>query len=201
MTRVKICGITRPQDVDACVEAGAHFAGFNLWRGSRRYVEPHAAAKLVLRLGPTVIPVGVFVDGEPDSLVCAQVAGVAWVQIHATTSTWTNDRIVRPVVRAISVDRMLAAGDLTHADYWILDRPQSGHGGGGRRFDWSLAEGLAGHARVFVAGGLDPDNVGDVVRKLKPYAVDVASGVESAPGVKDPARIRAFMQAVEEASK
>ena len=200
MTRVKICGLTRAEDVDAAVEAGAHFLGFNLWRGSRRYIAPSSAARHVERVGPTAIAVGVFVDGEPEPLLAAQIARVAWVQVHSTNPAWTNDRIARPVVRAISVDHRVLPAELDRADYWILDRPQPGHGGGGKKFDWSLADDLAGHARVFVAGGLDPDNVGDVVRRLKPYAVDVASGVESAPGIKDHGRLRAFLQAVKDAS-
>src|SRR5207249_2852600 len=117
----------------------------------------------------------------------------AWVQIHATPDGWTPERITRPVVRALAVDRALSAADLTSGDYWLVDAAQSGHGGGGRAFDWSLAEPLAGHPRLFVAGGLTPDNVGEVVRRLKPYAVDVASGCESAPGIKDPGKLRAFV--------
>ena len=200
MTRIKICGITRPEDADACVDAGVEFLGFNLWRGSKRYRTAQEHAAIIARLPPTTIAVGVFVHGQRDELVCANLARVAWVQIHGTPAVWTHDRITRPAIRAVPVDHPLSPASLAGADYWILDTPQQGHGGGGRSFDWKLADPLAGHPRVFVAGGLDPDNIGDVVRRLKPYAVDVASGVESAPGVKDHGRIRAFVQAVREAS-
>lgn len=196
MTHVKICGLTRPEDVDAAVDAGVHFVGFNLWRGSKRTVRPHAAAALVQRLPATVIPVGVFVHGEPEDLVCAQVARVAWVQITSTPRGWTSGRIARPVIRGIAADHRLVPDDLSGADWFILDTPQAGHGGGGAAFDWSLADGVAGHDRLFVAGGLTPDNVGEVVRRLRPYAVDVASGVESAPGKKDHGKMRAFVAAV-----
>jgi phosphoribosylanthranilate isomerase len=143
-----------------------------------------------------VIPVGIFVHGESEETVAAHLAGVAWVQVHATPSGWTHDRFARPVIRAVPVDRRLSPDDLTGADYWILDTPQAGHGGGGRGFDLALADGLAGNSRLFVAGGLDPDNVAAIVERLSPYAVDVASGCESAPGKKDAGRMRAFVQAV-----
>lgn len=201
MTRIKICGLTRPEDVDAAVAAGVDFLGFNLWRKSPRYLHPRDVARLIARTPATVISVGVFVHGQADELVAAQLADVDWVQIHGTPPAWTNARISRTTVRALAVDRALSAADLAGGDFWILDRAQAAHGGGGKRFDAALAKGLAGHARVFVAGGLDPDNVGEVIRLLKPYAVDVASGCESAPGVKDRGKLRAFVDAVREADR
>ncbi len=197
MTRIKICGLTKEEDVDAAVEEGADFVGFNLWRGSKRFVRPHRVRSLTARLPPTVLPVGVFVHSYLEEISVSEYAEIAWIQVHGTPDTWTNEGISRPVIRAVSVGRTLAPEDLpTGSDYWLLDRPQENFGGSGRRFDWSLAEKLAGHPRLFLAGGLTPENVADAVKKLKPYAVDVASGVESAPGVKDRAKMRAFIQAV-----
>lgn len=201
MTRIKICGITREKDLDAAVEEGADFIGFNLWRGSKRFVRPHRVRELTARLPATVLSVGVFVHSYLEEISVAEFSRVSWLQIHGTPDRWTNEWISRPVIRAVPVGRVLSAADLVGSDYWILDRPQEHFGGGGRRFDWSLAEPLAGHARLFVAGGLDPENVAEAVTRLRPYAVDVASGVESEPGVKDRVKIRDFIQAVHGASK
>ena len=203
MTRVKICGLTRPEDVDAAVAAGADFLGFNLWRGSSRRLEPTDARRLVERIQASAIPVGIFVHGEWWDASVAEFTRVAWVQVHGAPDAWRPDRFARPVVRAVPV----AAGApvtpdrLVHADYWIVDTAQRGHGGGGKAFDWSLAAALTGHRRVFLAGGLDPDNVADAVRALRPYAVDVASGCETAPGKKDAGKIRAFVDAVRAADR
>ena len=201
MTRVKICGLTRPEDVDAAVDAGADFLGFNLWRGSPRRLAPVDARRLVERLPKTVIPVGVFVLGQPWDVSAAELTRVAWVQLHGAPAGWRPERFSRTVVRAVPVSGPVAPEALEPADYWIVDTAQRGHGGGGRTFDWKLAEALAGHARVFLAGGLDPDNVAGAIRALRPYAVDVASGCESSPGKKDAAKLRAFVQAVRQTDR
>ena len=198
MTRVKICGFTRADDVDAALDAGADFLGFNLWRGSSRRLEPSDARALIARIpAGRAIPVAVFVHGESWALDCAEFTRAAWVQLHGAAPAWTPARVTRPVVRAVAVEgRPLATADLAPADYWLLDAAQRGHGGGGKTFDWENAAALAGHPRLFVAGGLTPENVAEVVRRLKPYAVDVASGVESSPGVKDRGKMKAFIEAV-----
>lgn len=201
MTHVKICGLTRPEDVDDAVAAGADFLGFNLWRGSSRRVEPPDARRLVERVTAAAIPVGVFVHGQTWDPGVSEFTGVAWVQIHGAPDGWMPERFVRPVVRAVPVAGPLAVEALKPADYWIVDTAQRGHGGGGKAFDWSLAQALKGHARVFLAGGLTPENVAGAVRTLRPYAVDVASGVESSPGKKDAGKMRAFVQAVRDVDK
>ena len=200
MIRIKICGLTREADVDAAVEEGADFIGFNLWRGSKRFVRPHRVRALTARLPPTVLPVGVFVHSYLEEIAVSEYSNIAWIQIHGTPDSWTNEGISRPVIRSISVGRSLSPNDLTGSDYWILDRPQENFGGGGRKFDWALAEPLAGHPRLFIAGGLTPANVAEAVIRLKPYAVDVASGVESEAGIKDRVKIRDFIQAAREAA-
>lgn len=201
MTRVKVCGLTRSEDVDAAVEAGADFLGFNLWRGSPRRLEPVEARRLVARLTAAVIPVGVFVYGQSWDPVVSELTGVAWVQIHGAPDGWLPERFARPVVRAVPVSGPVGPEALRAADYWIVDTAQRAHGGGGKTFDWSLAQALAGHARVFLAGGLTPENVAEAVRVLRPYAVDVASGCESSPGKKDAGKMRAFVQAVRAVDK
>lgn len=201
MTRVKLCGLTVAEDVDAAVEAGADFLGFNLWRGSPRYVEPTDARRLVARVTAAAVPVAVFVHGQSWDPVVSEFTGVAWVQVHGAPDAWRPERFARPVVRAVPVAGPVAVGALLPADYWIVDTAQRGHGGGGKSFDWSLASALKGHSRVFLAGGLTPENVADAVRTLRPYAVDVASGCESSPGKKDAGKMRAFVQAVRAVDK
>jgi len=203
VTRVKICGLTRADDVDAAIDAGADFLGFNLWRGSSRRLEPSQARALIARIpAGRAIAVAVFVHGEGWAMDCTEHTRAAWVQVHGAPPAWSPARITRPVVRAVAVaGAPLAAADLPPADYWLLDAAQRGHGGGGKAFDWENAAALAGHPRLFIAGGLTPENVGEVVRRLKPYAVDVASGVESSPGVKDRGKMKAFVDAVREADR
>ena len=201
MTRVKICGLTRPEDVDAAVDAGADFLGFNFWRGSSRRLDPPDAKALVDRVRKGAIPVGVFVHAQPWDPVVCEYAGVAWAQIHGAPDAWLPQRFTRPVIRAVPVSGPVDASALTGADYWIVDTAQKGHGGGGVAFPWEHARALAGHPRVFLAGGLTPENVAAAVKALRPYAVDVASGVESAPGKKDAGKIRAFVDAVRAADK
>lgn len=201
MTRVKICGLTRAEDVDEAVAAGADFLGFNLWRGSSRRLEPTEARRLVSRVTNAAIPVGVFVHGAGWDPEVSEFARVAWVQVHGAPESWSPDRFARPVVRGVPVAGPVTAEALKPADYWIVDTAQRGHGGGGKTFDWSLASALAGHARVFLAGGLTPENVAGAVRTLRPYAVDIASGVESSPGKKDAGKMRAFVQAVRAVDK
>lgn len=201
MTRVKICGLTRPEDVDAAVDAGADFLGFNLWRGSPRHLEPVDAKRLVARVTAAAIPVGVFVHGATWDPVVSEFTGVAWVQLHGVPESWLPERFSRPVVRAVPVTGPVGPAALRGADYWIVDTAQRGHGGGGKVFDWSLVSALGAHPRVFLAGGLTPENVAEAVRKIQPYAVDVASGCESSPGKKDAGKMRAFVQAVREVDK
>lgn len=201
MTRIKVCGLTRAEDVDAAIASGVDFLGFNLWRGSSRRLEPHDVRALVARVPTHVISVGVFVHGAAWDPYAAEFARVTWVQIHGVPDAWTHGGFARPVIRGVPVAGETGPAALRAADYWILDRAQAGHGGGGKTFAWSDVAALAGHPRVFLAGGLTPDNVADAIRAVRPYAVDVASGCESAPGKKDAGKIRAFVQAVKDVDR
>lgn len=202
-TLVKICGLVRPADVDAAVAAGADAVGFNFWPGSRRHVLPADAAALVRRLPPGVAAVGVMVNPAREVLLAAvQVSGVAAVQLHGDEPPDLCVGLPVPVVKALRVSsaasldplpRYAAAG----VRLFLLDTPGAGFGGSGRTFDWELARSpsLRG-VRWVLAGGLEPGNVASAVRAVRPFAVDVASGVEVSPREKDPARMAAFVAAV-----
>jgi len=141
-TKIKICGITREEDVEAAIEEGADLLGFNLWRGSKRFVAPHAARTLVGRVAHRATTVGVFVLGEPSDPVCSEHVGVDWIQLHAMTPlVRARTRLASRSARH-SVDHPLTPADLTGGDWFILDTAQAGHGGGGRAFDWSQAGAL-----------------------------------------------------------
>lgn len=204
-TRVKICGITRLEDAQLAVELGAAALGFNFYAPSPRYLEPSAARNIVLKVPPFVTSVGVFAD-ETDPvqvLERAGMAGVGCVQLHGQSHTVLDDvRQVLPVIVAVGVSESFRPQSLSamNASAFLLDaaHPEL-HGGTGATFDWGVAKDARRYGTIILAGGLTPENVGQAIRKVRPYAVDVASGVESAPGLKDPAKLRTFFKAVTEA--
>jgi phosphoribosylanthranilate isomerase len=203
-TRVKICGITELEDARLAVELGASAVGFNFYRPSPRYIAPAAAAEIIRQLPPLVVPVGVFAD-ETDAehvAALAREAHVAAVQLHGPRFFATNCRLRNyPVIRAVAVQDAFKPEELAalHASAFLLDAfdPQL-IGGTGKTIDWSLARDAKQFGPVILAGGLTPENVGQAIREVRPFAVDVASGIESAPGKKDAAKLRAFFAAVEE---
>ena len=206
-TRVKICGVTLPDDAAHAAAAGADFLGLNFWPKSKRYLDP-ARAPLVAaaaRSAGAVQLAGVFVDARLDDIVAiASAVPLDIIQLHGGESTAFVAKVAtatgRPVWKAISV---ASRTDVDHLDAWpteaiLLDTPSAGRGGSGATFDWSLAA-LARRdnpaRRVVLAGGLESTNVARAVAEVAPYAVDVASGVEAAPGIKDPAKVIAFIAA------
>jgi phosphoribosylanthranilate isomerase len=196
---VKICGITRAQDAEAAVEAGADLVGLNFWPRSRRYVAVEAAIEIAAALPGDVKKVGVFVNAPaPTVLETAERVGLDLVQLHGDEDPAYADGLGRPYIRAVRVG---SEADLRQiegfASEWILlDTPSAGYGGSGKTFDWSLAAAARRYdKRIFLAGGLDEHNVAAAVRQVRPYAVDVAGGVESAPGIKDAGKMRRFVDA------
>jgi phosphoribosylanthranilate isomerase len=195
--RVKICGITRLEDALAADRLGADALGFNFWPGSKRYVTPAAAWEIVRRLPPLVTPVGVFVNQpESEMIGIAKETGMRVLQLHGDESPVVCARLPFPVVKAIRVDAVKALSALASYEVaaFLLDTPSRGYGGTGAPFDWSLAEGISEIAPIVLAGGLTPENVARAIAAVKPYAVDVASGVESAPGVKDEGKMARFIE-------
>ena len=199
--RIKICGVTRAEDALAAVRLGADALGFNFWPGSKRHVTPAAARAIIARLPPFVTPVGVFVNQtEGEMRAIAAESGIQVFQLHGDEPPELCARLPMPVVKAIPVDQVRALSRLLSYEVaaFLLDTPSRGYGGSGEPFDWSLAEGVSEVAPVILAGGLTPENVAAAVRAVRPYAVDVASGVESSPGVKDLAKMSRFISAVRE---
>jgi len=199
--RIKICGVTRAEDALAAVRLGADALGFNFWPGSRRHVSPAAARAIIARLPPFVTSVGVFVNQpEGEMRATAAESGIQVFQLHGDEPPELCSRLPLPVVKAIPVDQVRTLSKLLSYEVsaFLLDTPSRGYGGSGEPFDWSLAEGVSEVAPVILAGGLTPENVAEAVRAVRPWAVDVASGVESSPGVKDADRMSRFIEAVRE---
>ncbi|MBV9241455.1 MAG: phosphoribosylanthranilate isomerase [Acidobacteria bacterium] len=206
MTKVKICGITNLDDALHAVQCGADMLGFNFYPGSKRYIEPATAARITAALtGTGVLLAGVFVNSEAAEIAeIVNDLGLHVVQLHGNEPP-EFVQLLRELVPAVEIIKALRVGrdfspkdlDRHPADRILVDGDAgSEFGGGGRVFDWSV---IAGFEHLVLAGGLTPDNVADAIRTIGPYAVDVASGVESWPGKKDPAKVDAFIRAAREA--
>lgn len=199
--RVKICGITCVDDALAALEAGADALGFMFYPPSPRHLLPEAARDIIRALPPFIARVGVFVDASEDRVAhVAALAGLDIVQFHGRETVDYCRRVRGPrVIKAFRMDGPPALGRLAEFDgfAWLLDSYVAGaYGGTGQTFNWDLAcEAVRRGGRVILAGGLTPENVGRAVAAVRPYAVDVSSGVESAPGRKDPEKLRAFVEA------
>ncbi len=193
---IKICGFTRAEDALEAIRLGADALGFNFWPRSKRYLPPEAARAIVARLPPLVTAVGVFVDPTRDELLRAvDAARLQAVQLHGDEPPELCAGLPVPVVKAIRVKDVhsLAAIASYEVSAFLLDSATLGYGGSGEAFDWALVAEAASAVRVVLAGGLHPGNVAEAVRTVRPYAVDVASGVESAPGIKDEEKMRRFI--------
>ncbi len=200
--RVKVCGVTRLEDAKAAWEAGADALGLNFYAKSPRCVDVATAAALAATRPPLGAVVGVFVNASPDD-VRAKVreCGLTAVQLHGDEPPEACSGYGVPVIKAL---RVRGPEDVARAREYVgvgdvagllLDGAAPGYGGGGVGFDWSLVATLSGSGvPVLVAGGLKPSNVAEAVRATRPYGVDVASGVESSPGIKDLDAVRAFVR-------
>ena len=200
MTAIKICGITRAADAETAVAFGAHALGFVLWPSSPRHTTIGAAREMIRRLPPFVKAVGVFVNPSADDIAAAADAGCRVAQVHGSVPAWIDGRHL-PVLRAVHLSAA-AAGAIEPAvedDTVLLDTHDPvRHGGTGQTVDWTRARAIAARRRVILAGGLTPANVREAIQAVRPYAVDVASGVEAAPGVKDHELLRRFIAAAKE---
>jgi phosphoribosylanthranilate isomerase len=198
MTAVKICGITREGDAGLAVTLGANALGFVLWPRSPRHVTAARARMIVAGLPPFVTPVGVFVDPTTDDIARAADLGIRLAQVHGQPPPSSPLPILRAVHLGGNEDGLdTEVGPL---DAVLLDAHDPVlHGGTGRTVDFARAAAIAARRRVVLAGGLTPANVGAAINTVRPYAVDVASGVELEPGIKDHARMRAFIEAAREA--
>jgi len=217
---VKVCGITRLQDADQAADHGASAIGFIFWPGSPRYISPEDARAIVRRKAAGLRTVGVFVDEAVERVQqIAEVVGLDLVQLHGNETAADvraaqlklrpggNPRasVGRGFSRAVEVIKAVALNgsapvDLSGFDDDVLilldAHDPARHGGTGRTIDWAAARDVASARRTILAGGLTPDNVGAAVVAVEPYGVDVSSGVESAPGVKDATRLKRFFEAL-----
>ena len=210
-TRIKICGIQRPQDAMAAAHAGVDAIGIILHRGSPRWVDVETARSIVRALPPYITPVGLFVDASADDVVeAAQTIGLHHIQLNGSESVaYAASLSHLTIFKAIRVDPLKFKSELA---LWtsapanvrgiVLETPRTGvAGGSGVENDWDTAQaemqaGSFKQLPVIAAGGLRPDNVASVIRRLHPWAVDVSSGVEKTRGEKSPEMIDAFVAAV-----
>jgi phosphoribosylanthranilate isomerase len=203
-TRVKFCGITRLEDAEQAVSLGAWAVGMILWPGSPRYTRPDAAAEIGAALRRRAEVAGVFVNAHLDRIAeAADAYGLTVVQLHGDEGpSYAAEAARRTGAKIIKVARVRDRADVQalrpfHTDFHLLDTYDPGRPGGtGETFAWELAREHPRDRPLILSGGLTPENVGEAIAAVHPFAVDVASGVESAPGIKDHARMRAFVESV-----
>jgi phosphoribosylanthranilate isomerase len=208
MVRVKICGITNLEDALLACELGADAIGLNFYNKSPRSISPFTASKIIQKLPPFVAIVGVFVNWQAAPVTTlAKALGLSAAQLHGDEPP----KLVNEIAKKVSVIKALHVGKGSalppFAKYrgttvFLLDAAHSGqYGGTGHTADWNLAHTAAKSHRILLAGGLTPENVAEAILAVRPYAVDVTTGVESKPGKKDPAKLRAFFEAVNRANQ
>lgn len=201
--KIKICGITNVEDADIAVKTGADALGFIMYRKSPRWVEPAVARSIIAGLPPFVLPVGVFVNEEAERVrTLMDECGFVLAQLHGDESAAYCQNLGRPALKALRLkDRstLLALAEFqrrTNARGFLIDTfSDQSYGGTGQTADWTLAQEAARSAPVILAGGLNPTNVAEAIRMVRPYGVDVSSGVEQSPGKKDHHKLKAFIEA------
>lgn len=203
--RTKICGITRLEDAEHAVEAGAWAVGMIFWPGSPRAVDAGEAQVIGAALRRRAQVVGVFVNATLDDVVAtAEAVGLTYVQLHGDEGPSFAEAVARRAgVKVIKAARVRARADVQaldafrNVDVHLLDTFRAGSPGGtGETFDWELVAERRSHVPLLLSGGLTPENVGEAIVRTRPWGVDTASGVEASPGIKDPARVEAFLAAV-----
>jgi phosphoribosylanthranilate isomerase len=207
--RLKVCGITRLDDARHAVEAGAWALGVVLWAGSPRACPLPEAERIAAALRRRAEVAGVFVNAPLDEVAAvADGVGLTMVQLHGDEGPAYCAEVARRTgARVIKARRIATAADVTalgafHTDFHLADAHRPGlRGGTGETFDWALVRARPSSVPLVLSGGLRPGNVGDAIAAVRPFAVDVASGTEARPGVKDPAKVEAFAAAVRAAAE
>ncbi|SES77360.1 phosphoribosylanthranilate isomerase [Nitrosomonas marina] len=203
VVRVKICGITRTEDALAAVDSGADAIGFVFWPNSSRYITPHEAAEISADIPAFINTVGVYVDPEPEWVnETARIAKLSLLQFHGNEARDFCDQFFLPYIKAIrvkeDVDLLQYANRYDTARGLLLDTyAKNMPGGTGHKFDWNLIPRQL-PLPVILSGGLNVENISLAIKQVRPWAVDVSSGVESAKGIKDEQKISAFMRGVRE---
>ena len=204
MTKIKICGITRAEDASSAVKLGADALGFNFYPNSPRYIEPDAARDIAAALPQSVWRIGVFVNSTREHVEeIVDSVGLSGVQFHGDEgvellSGWNGLTVIRAVRVSDSADRRELERIAKHCDHLLFDRLDAElYGGTGKSISANVLKSLAAFLpAAFLSGGITPKNVSERVSAFKPFGVDVASGVESAPGVKDAALVRSLIASV-----
>lgn len=199
VVKVKICGIRTLEEAMTAVDAGADYLGFNFWPRSRRFVSVEAASRIIDKLPPFVSSVGVFVNESPGRILeTAEQTGLSAVQLHGDeTPQFCAGLEGIPVIKALRISDGFDPATIKEfrVDSVLLDSQVKGsYGGTGQRFDWQLAIEAKRYARVFLAGGITIENVGEAILSVRPACIDVCSGVESEPGRKDLIKLRDFLR-------
>jgi phosphoribosylanthranilate isomerase len=205
MTKVKVCGITRLEDAELAIGHGAWALGFILWPPSKRHVAPAVAAGITRQVRRKVETVGVFVNQPLDEIADAvDILGLSHVQLHGDEGpsfcTAVAQRTGAKVIKALRIGHAADIRDSErfHTDFHLLDTAKAGaYGGTGETWDWTLLKQRRSKVPLLLSGGLTSENVAEAIATVKPWGVDVASGVEASPGIKDPAKLEAFLRAVE----
>jgi phosphoribosylanthranilate isomerase len=202
--RVKICGLTTLEDALAAVRLGADALGFNFFPGSKRFIAPALAKRIIGQLPPLVTTVGVFVNPTHDEAVAAAaISGVQVIQLHGAEPPLLCRSFQLPVLKAVAVggpEALLVAEPYAGLTGLLLDAPTPRHGGSGRTCHWPTARALAERGPVILAGGLHPGNVAEAIAAVRPWGVDVASGVETSPGRKNHDLLARFIRAAKESA-
>lgn len=199
MIKIKICGITNPEDALLAIEYGADALGFIFYRQSRRYVTPEKAKSIIDQLPPLILKIGVFVDEEAETILkTVNECRLDGIQLHGNESPEFCSKFRRRVIKGLRPQREDEIANIEEykVDAFLLDsyHPDM-EGGTGTAFDWELAVAAKMFGvPVILAGGLNPENVADAVRLVKPYGIDVASGIESFQGKKDPEKLKEFIE-------
>ncbi|MBF0177365.1 MAG: phosphoribosylanthranilate isomerase [Magnetococcales bacterium] len=209
MVRIKVCGMTRLEDALAAIHLGADAIGLVFYPKSPRYIAPERAARLVAALPPLVSVVGLFVNHPREEILhIVQQCHLSEVQLHGDESPadcLLSNTMQPGTIRVIKAVRVATPADLQPVARYpvagiLLDaKTPHAYGGTGMTFDWSILSGLHGHPPLILAGGLNPNNVARAIRIVKPYGVDVSSGVESSPGIKDHDRMQHFITCARQA--
>jgi len=198
--KVKICGITNVDDALSAAEYGADALGFIFVKSSPRYVAPRTARKIIQELPPFIVPVGVFANMEYNDIIeIIDQTSIGCVQLHGEETPKQLAKYPVPVYKSFRVDSNFNPEILRRykGSAFLLDTNVSGNlGGTGKTFDWEIAVKAKEYGRIILAGGLTPENIAEAVQKVRPYAVDVNSGIESAPGKKDKNRLEQLFKTI-----
>lgn len=196
--KVKICGLTSPEQALSCAELGAGWIGLNCWPGSSRYIYPEEVRKIVSVLPESVTTVGIFVNESPESLEKIMIeTHLDLAQLHGDETVELTAKLGVPFYKAFRVSAEFKLEQIQEfgREYFLLDAFSKNHyGGSGQKIDWDLASTASGLGKLILAGGLTPENVAEAVKIVQPWGVDVCSGVESEPGIKDLWRVEKFIR-------